>query len=95
MKNESNNRLHPLVKLTCNGNILMEFIEESIYNDLLISQGIKRLTNNVKIVVKNEHYIVEKISIEYTGRMFGDFGIPFNFVGENDSFNCVIDISVK
>jgi hypothetical protein len=95
MAKESLNRLHPLVKFTCNGNILLEFIEEDILSELIDSNKISKLRPGEKIVLNDEKYEIDKITVEYSKSMHGDYGIPANHVGDFDSFNTVINIIIK
>jgi hypothetical protein len=95
MAKESLNRLHPLVKFTCNGNILLEFIEEQILSDLIDTSGIDKLKPGEKILLNKVKYEIDRITIEYSKNMHGDYGMPMNYEGEFDNFNTVINIIIK
>jgi len=45
--------------------------------------------------LNDENYEIEKIVIEYSKYMHGDYGIPMNYVGDFDNFNTVINIIIK
>ena len=95
MAKESLNRLHPLIKFTCNGNIILEFIEENILAEIIDSNGIEKLRPGEKIVLNGESYEIDKIIVEYSKFMHGDYGMPMNYVGDFDNFNTVINILIK
>jgi hypothetical protein len=95
MAKESLNRLHPLIKFTCNGNIILEFIEEIILADIIDSNRIEKLRPGDKIVLDETNYEIDKIIVEYSNFMHGDYGIPMNYIGESDNFNTVINILLK
>jgi hypothetical protein len=95
MVKESLNRLHPLVKFTCNGNIILQFIEEKVLSEIIDSCGIERIKPGAKVILNNEEYEIEKILIDYSKLMHGDYGYPMNYIGEFDNFNIVINIIVK
>lgn len=95
MAKESLNRLHPLIKFTCNGNIILEFIEEKILAEIIDSNGMEKLRPGEKIVLNEENYEIDKIIVEYSKFMHGDYGMPMNYFGEFDNFNTVINIIIK
>lgn len=49
MAKESLNRRHQLIKFTCYGNILTEFVEEKILADIIYSNGIDKLGLDEKL----------------------------------------------
>ena len=95
MAKDSLNRLHPLVKFTCNGSILLEFIEEQILSDIIESSGIEKLKPGEKILLNKVKYEIDRITVEYSKNMHGDFGMPMNYKGEFNNFNTVINILIK
>ena len=95
MAKESLNKLHLLVKFTCNGNIILQFIEEKILSEIIDTSGIEKLKPGAKVILNQEEYEIEKILIEYSKNMHGDYGFPMNYVGEIDDFNTVINVIIK
>ncbi len=95
MSKESMNRLHPLIKFTINGNILKEFVEEKVLSRIIDNSNIERLIQGARIVLDNKEYKIQKIIIEYSKFMHGDYGVPTNYEGEFDNFNTVINVVLK
>ena len=95
MVKESLNRLHPLVKFTCNGNIILNFIEEGILQQNLKDNNLKGLKSGDTIKIKGYVYEIEKINIEYSNNVHGDYGLPINYEGEFDDFNLLINVFLK
>jgi hypothetical protein len=95
MTKESSNRLHPLVKFTSNGNIILQFIEEKFLASIIDLSSIEKLRPDEKVILNGENYVIDKILIEYTTTMHGKYGIPDNFTGEFDNFNTVINVLVE
>ena len=84
-----------MIKFTCNGNIILEFIEEKILANIIDSNGIVKFRPGVKIVLDEQDYTIENIQIEYSKYMHGGDGLPMGHIGEFDSFNTVINILLK
>jgi hypothetical protein len=95
MAKESLNRLHPLIKFTINGNIILEFVEERILANIIDSSGIEKLRPGERIILNGDKFEIDKIIIEYSKFMHGDYGVPTNYIGEFDNFNTVINVIIK
>lgn len=84
-----------MIKFICNGNILWEFFEARLLTEIIKPINFFRFESGSKITIEDINYEVDKVIIEYTTNMHGDYGTAFNLIGEDDDFNTVIIIELK